>query len=74
VGAMLITTLLDKDEVLAAQVVRYYRSLQNVEHRFRVLKDFFELRPPLDRGPRAGPRGALRAGGHHRGRHGRGPR
>jgi hypothetical protein len=25
--------------------VRYYRSMQNVEHRFRVLKDFLELRP-----------------------------
>jgi hypothetical protein len=40
-----ITTSLDKDEVSAAQVVRYYRSLQNVEHRFRVLKDFLNLRP-----------------------------
>ena len=41
----MITTSLDKDEVSAAQVVRYYRSLQSVEHRFRVLKDFFNLRP-----------------------------
>jgi hypothetical protein len=40
-----ITTSLDKDEVPAAQVVRYYRSLQNVERRFRVMKDFLSLRP-----------------------------
>ena len=44
-GRYVITTSLDKDEVPAAQVVRYYRSLQNVEHRFRVLKDFLNLRP-----------------------------
>ena len=44
-GRYVITTSLDKDEVSAAQVVRYYRSLQNVEHRFRVLKDFLDLRP-----------------------------
>ncbi len=44
-GRYVITTSLDKDEVPAAQVVRYYRSLQSVEHRFRVLKDFLELRP-----------------------------
>ncbi|MGA2531379.1 MAG: IS1634 family transposase, partial [Acidimicrobiales bacterium] len=44
-GRYVITTSLDKDEVPAAQVVRYYRSLLNVEHRFRVLKDFLELRP-----------------------------
>src|ERR1019366_9407868 len=44
-GHYVITTSLDKDEVPAAQVVRYYRSLQNVEHRFRVLKDFLDLRP-----------------------------
>jgi len=44
-GRYVITTSLDKDEVSAAQVVRYYRSLLNVEQRFRVLKDFLELRP-----------------------------
>jgi hypothetical protein len=44
-GRYVITTSLDKDEVPAAQVVRYYRSLQNVEHRFSVLKDFLNLRP-----------------------------
>jgi transposase len=44
-GRYVITTSLDKDDVSAAQVVRYYRSLQSVEHRFRVLKDFLELRP-----------------------------
>ena len=47
----MITTSLDKDEVPAAQVVRYYRSLQNVEHRFRVLKDFLDLRT-ISTGPR----------------------
>jgi transposase len=40
-----ITTSLDKDEVSAAPVVHYYRSLQSVEHRFRVLKDFLNSRP-----------------------------
>jgi transposase len=44
-GRYVISTSLDKDEVPAAQVVRYDRSLLNVEHRFRVLKDFLELRP-----------------------------
>lgn len=44
-GRYVLTTSLDKDEVPAAQVARYYRSLQSVEHRFQVLKDSLELRP-----------------------------
>jgi hypothetical protein len=44
-GRYVITTSLDAQEVDCAQVLRYYRSLQNVERRFRVLKDFLSLRP-----------------------------
>jgi len=44
-GRYVITTSLDKDEVPAAQVVRYYPQPAELEHRFRVLKDFLELRP-----------------------------
>jgi transposase len=40
-----ITTSLDASEVGCAQVLGYYRSLQNVEARFRVTKDFLALRP-----------------------------
>jgi hypothetical protein len=66
-GRYVITTSLDKDEVPAAEVVRYHRSLQNVEHRFRVLKDFLNLGPIFhwtDRRTGARPRGALRDGDH----------
>jgi hypothetical protein len=38
-------TSLDASEVGRAQVLRYYRSLKNVEARFRVTKDFLALRP-----------------------------
>ena len=44
-GRYVITTSLSPTEASAEQVVRYYRSLQNVERRFRVMKDFLSLRP-----------------------------
>ena len=44
-GRYVITTSLGASEVNCAQVLRYYRSLQNVEARFRVTKDFLALRP-----------------------------
>ena len=44
-GRYVITTSLKADDADCAQVLRYYRSLQNVEKRFRVLKDFLSLRP-----------------------------
>jgi transposase len=44
-GRYVITTSLDASEVGCAHVLRYYRSLQNVEARFRVTKDFLALRP-----------------------------
>jgi hypothetical protein len=44
-GRYVITTSLSADEVDCAQVLRYYRSLQNVERRFRIMKDFLNLRP-----------------------------
>jgi hypothetical protein len=49
---------------------------QSVERRLRMMTDFLSLlaRVPLDRGPGARTRGTLRAGGHHRGRHGTRPR
>jgi transposase len=40
-----ITTSLDKKTASTAQVVAHYKSLQSVERRFRVLKDFLALRP-----------------------------
>ena len=44
-GRYVITTSLSPDEASATQVLRYYRSLQSVERRFRVMKDFLSLRP-----------------------------
>jgi transposase len=44
-GRYVITTSLKDTDADAAQVLRYYRSLLNVERRFRVLKDFLSLRP-----------------------------
>jgi len=44
-GRYVITTSLSADDVSAPKVVNYYRSLQNVERRFRVMKDFLALRP-----------------------------
>jgi hypothetical protein len=42
---LVLTTSLTASEASAAQVLRYYRSLQSVERRFRVMKDFLSLRP-----------------------------
>ena len=44
-GRYVITTSLKAEDADCAQVLRYYRSLLNVERRFRVLKDFLSLRP-----------------------------
>jgi transposase len=44
-GRYVITTSLEVSKADCAQVLRYYRSLQNVERRFRILKDFLALRP-----------------------------
>jgi transposase len=44
-GRYMITTSLDEKTASTAQVVSHYKSLQNVERRFRVLKDFLALRP-----------------------------
>ena len=44
-GRYVITTSLDQKTASTAQVVTHYKSLQSVERRFRVLKDFLALRP-----------------------------
>jgi hypothetical protein len=44
-GRYVITTSLGKEQASTESVVRYYRALQRVERRFRVLKDFIGLRP-----------------------------
>jgi transposase len=44
-GRYVITTSLDKKSASTAHVVAHYKSLQSVERRFRVLKDFLALRP-----------------------------
>ena len=44
-GRYVITTSLDEKTASSAQVVAHYKSLQSVERRFRVLKDFLALRP-----------------------------
>jgi transposase len=44
-GRYVLSTSLSKNDASTAQVVRHYRSLLNVERRFRVLKDFLALRP-----------------------------
>jgi len=44
-GRYVITTSLRATDASVEQVFRYYRSLQNVERRFRVMKDFLSLRP-----------------------------
>ncbi len=44
-GCFVLTTSLTTSEASAAEVLRYYKSLQNVERRFRVMKDFLSLRP-----------------------------
>jgi Transposase DDE domain len=44
-GRYVLITSLTTDQASTAQVVAAYRQLQNVEARFRVLKDFLHLRP-----------------------------
>jgi Transposase DDE domain len=44
-GRYVITTSLTPTQASTAEVVDYYQSLANIEHRFRVLKDFLGLRP-----------------------------
>ena len=44
-GRYVLSTSLTPDQADCAQVVDYYRQLQAVETRFRVLKDFLRLRP-----------------------------
>ncbi len=44
-GRYVLTTSLTVDQASTAEVVAHYQSLANVEHRFRVLKDFLGLRP-----------------------------
>jgi transposase len=44
-GRYVITTSLGADQADTATLVAHYKSLQNVERRFRVLKDFLALRP-----------------------------
>jgi transposase len=44
-GRFVITTSLTAAQAATADVVRHYKSLQSVERRFRVLKDFLALRP-----------------------------
>jgi transposase len=44
-GRYVLVTSLDAEQASAADVLRYYRRLMEVESTFRVLKDFLELRP-----------------------------
>ena len=44
-GRYVLTTSLTAHDASTAQVVTMYRQLLDVEHRFRVLKDFLHLRP-----------------------------
>jgi hypothetical protein len=44
-GRYVLTTSLTTDQATTAEVVTHYQSLANVEHRFKVMKDFFGLRP-----------------------------
>jgi hypothetical protein len=44
-GRHVLVTSLSPKEASAADVVRHYRMLKNVERRFRVMKDFLGLRP-----------------------------
>jgi transposase len=44
-GRYVLTTSLATDQASTAEVVAHYQSLANVEHRFKVLKDFLGLRP-----------------------------
>jgi hypothetical protein len=44
-GRYVLSTSLAVDQASTAEVVAHYQSLANVEHRFRVMKDFLGLRP-----------------------------
>jgi len=44
-GRYVLTTSLTSTQAATAEVVTHYQSLANVEHRFRVMKDFLGLRP-----------------------------
>jgi hypothetical protein len=44
-GRYVLTTSLTKEQASTADVVRHYKMLKNVEHRFRVMKDFLGIRP-----------------------------
>ncbi len=44
-GRYVLTTSLTTTQASTADVVAHYQSLANVEHRFRVMKDFLGLRP-----------------------------
>jgi hypothetical protein len=44
-GRYVLVTSLPRDEASTAQVVIAYRSLAEIERRFRILKDFLHLRP-----------------------------
>ena len=44
-GRYVLLTSLSKKDASSVDVVRHYRSLERVERRFRVLKDFLGLRP-----------------------------
>jgi hypothetical protein len=44
-GRYVLVTSLSAAQASTAQVVRAYRQLSDIEHRFRVLKDFLHLRP-----------------------------
>ena len=44
-GRYVLTTSLTPNQADTAQVVDYYRQLQAIEARFRILKDFLRLRP-----------------------------
>ena len=44
-GRYVLSTSLTADQASTAEVVTHYQSLANVEHRFKVMKDFLGLRP-----------------------------
>ena len=44
-GRYVLLTSLSQEDASALDIVRHYRSLERVERRFRVLKDFLGLRP-----------------------------
>ena len=48
-GRFVITTSLTTSQASAAQVLSYYKRLQNLEGRFRVMKDLLSPRPMLHR-------------------------